>query len=528
MRKWLQILTVVVSGAGLGAAVYLNFGDELLGRDGLGVEGAGASTTVTVGSTSTLPTTTTEASTTTTTATTTTLPQRQPGEVPGWTVGQPWGSVVGVTMFRGNPTRNYYGTGPIVGVPELLWRYPESQMCATTSIGGSPTAWCGSGWTGQPVIHERTDGVTELIFGAYDRAVHFVDVASGTASRPRFLTGDIIKGSVTLDPDGYPLLYFGSRDNKLRIVALDRDVPTELWSMDANEVRGMWNNDWDGNPVIVDDIMYEGGENGWFFAHELNRAYNTEGRVTVSPRRLVAMPGYTNELVARSGRNVAIESSVVVYEKRVYFANSAGRIVGLDVSDVRNENAPIIFDFWAGGDIDATLVVDEDGFLYASVEYEPSDLGGSGRTAANLARGREVGQLVKLDPYRAGDPIVWNIDLRVGNEDSGIWATPALHAGHLYVPTHQGRLLAVDAATGEIVWSDNVGWHAWSSPFVVDDILVQATCTGQLRGYSLADPARPQPVWTVDVTGSCLESTPIVWRGTIYIGSRDGYMRALR
>ncbi len=514
------IALVVVLGVGLGFGTFLRYGDRFTGPAALGV----ATTTTTTSTTSS----TTTSTTTTVTTTTTTLPTRARDEIPGWTVGQPWGTVEGVTMFRGNPTRTFYGTGPITGPPSVLWRYPDSQMCATTSIGGSQVVWCGTGWTGQPAIHEREDGVTELIFGAYDRAVHFVDVSTGTASRPRFVTGDIIKGSVTLDPDGYPLLYFGSRDNKLRIVALDRDQPTELWSLDANAVQGIWNNDWDGNPVIVDDIMYEGGENGWFFAYALNRSYGADGLVSVSPDRLLAMPGYTSELVSLSGRNLSIESSPVVYEQRVYFTNSGGRVVGLDVSDIRNGNAPIVFDFWAGGDIDATPVVDEDGYLYLAIEYEPSDLGGSGRTPANLARNREVGQLIKLDPYTSGDPLVWRIDLRSGSGNSGIWATPALYAGHLYVPTHNGDLLAVDTATGEIVWSDPVGWHAWSSPIVIEGILIQATCTGDLKGYSLADPARPVPLWTVDVTGSCLESSPIAWKGTIYIGSRDGYMRALR
>ena len=43
------------------------------------------------------------------------------------------------------------------------------------------------------------------------------------------MTGDLAKGSATSDPDGYPLYYAGSRDNYLRVVALDRPTPTVLW-----------------------------------------------------------------------------------------------------------------------------------------------------------------------------------------------------------------------------------------------------------------------------------------------------------
>jgi hypothetical protein len=450
--------------------------------------------------------------------------QREPNTIPGFTVGQPWGTTVGLTMFRGNPTRTYYGAGSISESPAVAWSYPDSGMCSESTNLGVTTTWCGMGWTGQPAVWERPDGVTELIFGAYDGAVHFVDAATGTDTRPEFQTGDLIKGSVTIDPDGFPLLYTGSRDNKLRIIALDRSEPTELWSVDATAVDWIWNDDWDANPLIIDDMMYEGGENGWFFAYQLNRGYDANGTVTVNPEIKFSMRGWTEEQLANIGdENVSVENSAVAYEDRIYFANSGGRIVGLDVSDVRNGNAPVVFDYWAGGDIDASLVVDADGFVYASIEYEPSQM-----SSTETARQNEVGQLVKLDPYTDGDPRVWGIDLSAA-EDSGLWATPALHAGLLYTNTHSGSLIAVDTANGDIVWQDGtVGWHSWSSPSVVDDTLVVATCAGDVRGYSLADPRAPQQVWSVSLGESCLEATAAVWNGTIYLGSRDGYLRAVR
>jgi hypothetical protein len=453
-----------------------------------------------------------------------TAQQREPNTIPGFTVGQPWGTTVGLTMFRGNPTRTYYGTGPLSDSPSVAWTYPESGMCSESTNLGVTTTWCGMGWTGQPAVWERPDGVTELIFGAYDGAVHFVDAATGTDTRPEFQTGDLIKGSVTIDPDGFPLLYTGSRDNKLRIIALDRSEPTELWSVDATAVDWIWNDDWDANPLIIDDMMYEGGENGWFFAYQLNRGYDANGTVTVNPEIKFSMRGWTEEQLANIGdENVSVENSAVAYEDRIYFANSGGRIVGLDVSDVRNGNAPVVFDYWAGGDIDASLVVDADGFVYASIEYEPSQM-----SPTETARQNEVGQLIKLDPYTDGDPRVWGIDLSAA-EDSGLWATPALHAGLLYTNTHSGSLIAVDTAKGEIVWQDgSVGWHSWSSPSVVDDTLVVATCAGDVRGYSLADPRAPQQVWSVSLGESCLEATAAVWNGALYLGSRDGYLRAIR
>jgi hypothetical protein len=455
---------------------------------------------------------------------------REPNTIPGSTVGQPWGTTPGLTMFRGNPTRTFYGTGPISDSPEVAWTYPDGGMCSQSTNLGETTTWCGMGWTGQPAVWEREDGVTELIFGAYDRAVHFVDAETGEDTRPPFVTGDLIKGSVTIDPDGFPLLYTGSRDNELRIIALDTEEPTELWSIHAEDVDGTWNDDWDSNPLIIDDIMYIGGENSWFFAYELNRGYDDSGQVTIDPRRLVAMPGYTQEFRELAGGNLSIENSVVAFEQRVYFANSAGRIVGLDVSNVSEGEAPIVFDDWAGGDHDASLVIDEEGMLYASVNDKPAQVGQGYRTQANIDRTRELGQHLKLDPSAEGDPLIWGVDLASdGGEDSGTWATPALHEGLLYTNTHLGSLIVVDTATGETVWQDGtVGWHSWSSPAVVDDTLVVATCAGDVRGYSLADPRAPVRTWSVSLGESCLEATPAIWNGTIYLGSRDGYLRAIK
>jgi len=421
-------------------------------------------------------------------------------------------------MFRGNPSRSFYGTGPLpTEAPSILWRYPEHAMCGSSTVGGETRLWCGTGWTGQPAVWERPDGITEVVFGAYDKAVHFVDAATGLDTRAPFPTGDIIKGSLTVDPDGYPLVYTGSRDNKLRIIALDREPVQELWSLDAHAVAGIWNDDWDGNPVVVDDMLYEGGENGWFYAIRLHRRI-VGGLVTVSPETIWAMPGWTADEVARVGRNVSIESSVAIHDRTVYFTNSGGRVVGVDM-DLMAAGAddPVVFDFWAGDDIDATPVLDAEGMLYIGIELERFN-----------DRAAQVGQLISLDPARPDAPLRWGVAVPgVAGSDGGIWATPAVADGVVYAATHTGRLMAVDAASGEITWEDTVGFHDWSSPVVVDGRLLVGTCeTAELRSYRLDDPARPEPEWSMTAAEGCIESTPAVWSGRIYVGSRDGYVRA--
>ncbi len=270
-------------------------------------------TTTTFATVTTLPaldatTTTTIEQGTPTTATTAPVPDRPNGVITADTVGRPWGTTVGLTMFRGNPTRTWYGSGPLpTTAPSTLWRFPSKPMCGQSPDGPNPKTWCGSGWTGQPAVWERPDGVTEVIFGAYDKNIHFLDADTGERTRPDFAMGDIIKGSVTIDPDGYPLLYTGSRDPRFRIIALDGDEPREVWSLHANSVEGMWNDDWDSNPVVIDDMLYEGGENSWWFAIKLNRGYDDDGMVTVAPEVVYQMPAWTDELFDLLGRQHVVD-----------------------------------------------------------------------------------------------------------------------------------------------------------------------------------------------------------------------------
>jgi outer membrane protein assembly factor BamB len=431
-----------------------------------------------------------------------------------------YGAVVGLTMFRGTPTRTFHGTGPAPLDPEVLWRFPDAAMCGSSPVGGEDRVWCGTGWTGQPVVWERPDGVTEVIFGAFDKRVHFLDAATGERTRPDFAAGDIVKGSVVLDPDGFPLLYVGSRASRYMVVALDRETPTEIWSLPSNYVKGRWNNDWDSSAVIHNGYLLEGGENSWWFAVRLNRSIGADGLVAVAPEVVATVPAWSEETLGAIGDQQSIESSTAVFNDTAYFGNGAGRVVGVDLSSLELGMADVVFDFWMGDDVDSTIVIDSAGMLYVTPQIDLA-----------TPRAAEVGQLAKLDPARPDDPVVWSLEIpSVGAAAGGAWATPALHDGLLYLPTNPGELLAVDIATGVVVWRDDVGSHAWSSPVVVDESLIVAVNCGAepaLRAYDISDPRRPVVRWDIPVGDECLESTPAVWNGRLYVGSRDGYFYAI-
>lgn len=445
-----------------------------------------------------------------------------PEPVSGWvdpaTVGEPYGTAVpGLLTFRGNPTRTHYGRGPVPSDPEVVWSYPQRAMCADSVVAGETRQWCGMGWTGQPAVFER-EGRTWLVFGAYDRHVHFLDAVTGERLLPSFPTGDLVKGSVTVDPDGFPLVYVGSRDQHYRVIAFDGDEPRELWGLWAFDVAPtLWNNDWDGAGLVLDDYLFVGGENSQLHVVHLLRGYDHDGRVTVDPELVFHTPGWDEQLLADVGdRNVSIEGSVTIVGDTLYFANSGGLVQGWDIAGLRDGVEPQrVFRFWTGDDTDATIVVDGEGMLYVASQWQRF-----------TDRAREVGQVMKLDPSRPADPLVWSVHDR-GTARAGVWATPALHRDVLYVPTDGGRLLAIDRDTGVVRWEKQLSGPVWQSPVVVDDVLLQADCTGTLRAYDVSDTeVEPPELWMVQLDG-CVEATPAVWGGSIYVGTRGGFLHAI-
>jgi len=441
----------------------------------------------------------------------------------------------GLTTFRGNATRTYYGEGPVPANPSVQWVYPAdgTKMCAQSAEtqSGPTKEWCGTGWTGQPNVVPWHDGM-QIRIGAFDDDYHFLDAGTGTQDYAPFATGDLAKGSATTDAEGYPLYYAGSRDNHLRVIATDRPVPTELYSIDANTSvpHPIWNNDWDGAPLEIGDYLIEGGENSYLYVIRLHRGYGPDGLVRVEPQIVATIPGWDQALLDQVPEpdgtttsegidtrwDVSIENSVAFRDGVVYFANSAGLVQGWDISDILNGGtvATEVFRYWTGDDTDASVVIDDQGFLYVASEYQRFD-----------DRSKQVGQLMKLDPRNPAVPLVWSIPApEIGFEGAGgSWSTPALYGDYVYFTTAAGRVLEVERTTGRIVWQLQIGAPAIASPVVVDGTLLQGDCSGHLYAWDVSDPTVPPPLrWNMDL-GDCIESTPAVWQGWLYLGTREGF-----
>ena len=67
----------------------------------------------------------------------------------------------------------------------------------------------------------------------------------------------------------------------------------------------------------------------------------------------------------------------------------------------------------------------------------------------------------------------------------------------------------------------------WASPVIVDDVLLLGDCNGFFHAFDVSNPdVAPPELWSIEL-GSCIEATPAVWDGRIYIGTRGGHLYIL-
>jgi outer membrane protein assembly factor BamB len=293
-----------------------------------------------------------------------------------------------------------------------------------------------------------------------------------------------------------------------------------LWQLDANAVLPVkWNDDWDSSPIVIGDHMVVGSESSRFWVVKLNRTYDAAGLVQVAPEVVFTTEAWDEQVIAdNSGdQHASVESSVTILDDVAYFGTSAGLVLGYDLGGIDEGVTPQrVFRFYTAGDNDASIVADDEGMLYAASQFD-----------RDHPRAHEVGQLQKLDPSKPDDPIVWSFTETTALHQ-GIYGTPAVLDDVVIVTSAGGRLIGLDRDTGTVLWERTLAGPAWASPVVVDDVLLIGDCLeGSFHAFDLADPrVAPPELWAVDLSG-CIEATPAVWKGRIYIGSRAGYLYTL-
>jgi outer membrane protein assembly factor BamB len=113
-----------------------------------------------------------------------------------------------------------------------------------------------------------------------------------------------------------------------------------------------------------------------------------------------------------------------------------------------------------------------------------------------------------------------------------LWQTPvgpvassqlAVGGGRVYATAMSGTAYALDAATGELAWKFDFGDDAPSPPLLAGKTLYFGD--GQGRFYA-RNAQTGDEIWTV-VFDQGVAARPAVGGGRVYVGSNDGYLHAL-
>ncbi|BDG04404.1 outer membrane protein assembly factor BamB family protein [Anaeromyxobacter oryzae] len=448
--------------------------------------------------------------------------------------------VDGVLTFRGGPTRS----GGATGTRHLAERRLEVAWRFKTSAGG-PHWGGGAGWTGEPVVvrwpdvvrhsmpalgTRRADGnLVEVIQGSLDGNVYFLDLRTGKPTRPPIRTGNPIKGSVSLDARGWPLLFVGqgipaARPIGLRVYSLVSGEEVFFLAGRDPAARRHWGA-FDSSGLLnrETDTYLVGGENGIVYLLELHTDFDPIAlSIKVAPR--VVRYRFRDPRTVREG----IESSLAVYRNLVFLADNSGTIQALDLATFRPA-----WVFEAGDDTDASLVLDEE--PGGPVLYTASEVDEQGETG--------FARLRKLDALTGA--VRWEKDVACRADhtsahptDAGVFATPVVGRDDLadrVVFTlsrcpERGTVLALAKADGRELWRRGLRTDAWSSPTAVRDRetgktwLLQADRSGRLLLLDAADGA---VAFTLPLDGT-VEASPAVYDDIAVVGTRAGTIYGVR
>lgn len=122
---------------------------------------------------------------------------------------------------------------------------------------------------------------------------------------------------------------------------------------------------------------------------------------------------------------------------------------------------------------------------------------------------------------------VWSADVGPGTKSRTTWdqygARPAAGDGVIFAATASGVVAALDATTGDQVWSRELDSGVQSDLAVSDGLVQVSTMGGTHVALSMTDGSE---VWAEDGSGA-LTTSPLVAGGQVFTGSRGGSLKAL-
>lgn len=372
-------------------------------------------------------------------------------------------------------------------------------------------------------------GFTEVIYASLDGYVYFLDLESGEETRNPIKVGNPIKGSVSVDARGYPLLYVGegipengtigfnlySLTDQKRLLRVNGKDKFAYRSWGAFDSSAIFNR--------LDDSLTVGGENGVVYRIKLNTAFNPSKKtLSIDP----VISKYRYKIKGNSYQG--IENSLAIYDNLAFFGDNGGSLQALNLKTNTPEWTLPPLD-----DTDATIVIETEGgvpYLYTGTEVDKQ--GRSGSSYIRKINGL-TGKVVWQNKYASFSL------LGPHPVNGGLLATPVIgkkEIGELVVFTiarygtfSGGLMVALNKETGREAWRLTMKNYAWSSPVDVYDnngkaYLIQADSVGLISVIS-ADNGKV--VGSLNI-GTNIESSPAIYNDYAVVASRGGKIYGIR
>jgi outer membrane protein assembly factor BamB/tetratricopeptide (TPR) repeat protein len=251
----------------------------------------------------------------------------------------------------------------------------------------------------------------------------------------------------------------------------------------------------------------------------------TVGTGTVSQSARAADPGEQQWQFSTSGE---VYSSPAVTDGTAYVASLDGSLYAVDVGTGTQQ-----WQFDTSGRVRSSPAV-TDGTVYVGSGYKlyaVDAANGNKRWQFDTYSSVQSSPTVVDGTVYVGssDESLYAVDAATGTKQwqfdtSGrVWSSPAVADGTVYVGSRDESLYAVDAATGTKQWQFDTDGFVDSSPAVADGTVYVGSRDESL--YAV-DAAIGERQWQFDTDGF-VDSSPAVADGTVYVGSWDNKLYAV-
>lgn len=377
---------------------------------------------------------------------------------------------------------------------------------------------------------KEAETLVEVVYPSMDGYIYFYELQTGKATRDALNLGYTFKGTGTLDPRGYPLLCVGSGYDSYKgtshvflVSLIDFSVLYEFGANDGFAHRA-WSM-YDSAPLIdadTDKLIYC-GENGVIYIITLGTEYDEEaGTISVNPTRAAKWRYMSNRFASTGQFWLGFEASPVIWQSHMIVPDNGGNLICLDLNTLTVDWVQDTLD-----DTNCTPVLEiEDGhpYIYASTSYH---LGWRSWMTADVPVWKidaETGEIVWQVSYSC-----YSVEELSGGTQGSIAVGKHNVSDLVYVPIARtpsasgGKLVALDKETGEEVWVMETQVYSWSTPTLMYDQNgdgYNLYCTTGYYLYLLD--ARTGEILDSRNLGGLFEASPAVYGNWLVVGHRNG------